>query len=393
MSRLRLADLPARGGATEVVECKGAGHPDTLCDAIAEELSIALSKLYLDCCGRILHHNVDKVLLRGGASSPAFGAGHLDAPIEVYVAGRATRRVGTWDLPVGELVDRTVRRVLRHRIRNLDVERGVVVHDLVRSGSGDLVGLFDRGSAAVVPLANDSSVGVGSAPLSRLERAVHAADRALRLRARSAPSCGEDTKVLGVARGDHMELTCACAMVGQHLPSLAAYVAAVEEVRAEIARATGIDTPRIHVNTADDLGGGQCFLTVTGTSAEAGDDGEVGRGNRVGGLITPARPMTLEAAAGKNPVAHVGKLYNVAAHVLAGRLVEAVEGLEAAEVLLVSQIGRPIDDPHVVEARLRLAPGLQCEDVACRVEALVDEELVALPSMWRRLLVGAIRLY
>ncbi|MGA0870211.1 MAG: methionine adenosyltransferase, partial [Planctomycetota bacterium] len=292
MSRLRLADLPARGGATEVVECKGAGHPDTLCDAIAEELSIALSKLYLDCCGRILHHNVDKVLLRGGTSSPAFGAGHLDAPIEVYVAGRATRRVGTWDLPVGELVDRTVRRVLRHRIRNLDVERGVVVHDLVRSGSGDLVGLFDRGSAAVVPLANDSSVGVGSAPLSRLERAVHAADRALRLRARSAPSCGEDTKVLGVARGDHMELTCACAMVGQHLPSLAAYVAAVEEVRAEIARATGIDTPRIHVNTADDLGAGQCFLTVTGTSAEAGDDGEVGRGNRVGGLITPARPMT-----------------------------------------------------------------------------------------------------
>ncbi len=393
MRQLRLADLPPRGGATEVVECKGAGHPDTLCDAVAEELSIALSRLYIDCCGRILHHNVDKVLLRGGSSTPAFGGGQLEAPLEVYVAGRATRRVGTWDLPVRDVVEPTVRRVLHQRVRHLDVERGVIVHDLVRAGSGDLVGLFDRGSARTVPLANDSSVGVGSAPPTRLERVVHAADRALRLRARSVPSCGEDTKILGVARGDHVELTCACAMVGQHLPDLAAYIAAVEDARASIAAATGLELGRVFVNTADDLSAGQCFLTVTGTSAEAGDDGEVGRGNRVGGLITPSRPMTLEAAAGKNPVAHVGKLYNVAAHILAARLVETIEDVLAAEVLLVSQIGRPIDDPHVVEARLGLAPGLQREAVARRVEALVEEELRALPSLWRRLLVGAVRLF
>ena len=53
------------------------------------------------------------------------------------------------------------------------------------------------------------------------------------------------------------------------------------------------------------------YLTVTGLSAEQGDDGEVGRGNRVNGLITPSRAMSLEAAAGKNAVAHVGKLYNL----------------------------------------------------------------------------------
>lgn len=393
MARVRLADLPLPGRETEVVECKGAGHPDTLCDAVAEELSVALSQLYLDTCGRILHHNVDKVLLRGGAARPGFGGGHLEAPIEVFVAGRATRRIDNWELPVRELVVRTVRRVLGARVRHLDVERNVLVHDLVRAGSGDLVGLFERAGAVAVPLANDTSVGVGSAPATPLERAVRAADDALRARARSVASCGEDTKVLGVALGDRIELTCACAMVGQHLAGLTDYIAAVEGVRASIADATGVDLGLIHVNTADELSSGQCFLTVTGTSAEAGDDGEVGRGNRVGGLITPSRPMTLEAAAGKNPVAHVGKLYNVAAHILAERLVADVDGIEAAEVLLVSQIGRPIDDPHVAEVRLRLAPGLTREHVARRVEALVEEELRALPSLWRRLLVGAVRLF
>jgi S-adenosylmethionine synthetase len=42
-------------------------------------------------------------------------------------------------------------------------------------------------------------------------------------------------------------------------------------------------------------------------------DAQFGRGNRINGLITPCRPMRLEAAAGKIPVTHVGKIYNVMA--------------------------------------------------------------------------------
>jgi S-adenosylmethionine synthetase len=72
---------------------------------------------------------------------------------------------------------------------------------------------------------------------------------------------------------------------------------------------------------AADLNAGDVFLTVTGTSAEASDDGEVGRGNRTNGLITPYRFMTMEAAAGKTPVSHAGKLYNLAADKIAGALV------------------------------------------------------------------------
>jgi S-adenosylmethionine synthetase len=85
------------------------------------------------------------------------------------------------------------------------------------------------------------------------------------------------------------------------------------------------------VNAADDLQAGSVYLTVTGTSAEAGDDGEAGRGNRVNGLITPYRPMTMESAAGKNPVTHVGKISNVCASLITQRQVTEIAEIAAVQ--------------------------------------------------------------
>ena len=94
------------------------------------------------------------------------------------------------------------------------------------------------------------------------------------------------------------------------------------------------------------------YLTVTGTSAEAGDDGQVGRGNRTSGLITPYRVMSTEAAAGKNPVTRVGKLYNVMASGIAATLVETVAGVTAADCVLVSQIGHPVANPAIADVAI-----------------------------------------
>ena len=63
----------------KVVERKGIG-PDTICDALAETLSRNLCREYRRCFGAILHHNVDKALLCGGRSTPAFGGGSVLAP-------------------------------------------------------------------------------------------------------------------------------------------------------------------------------------------------------------------------------------------------------------------------------------------------------------------------
>ena len=132
------------------------------------------------------------------------------------------------------------------------------------------------------------------------------------------------------------------------------------------------------VNTADELEGNY-YLTLTGTSAENGDDGAVGRGNRVNGLIAPFRSTSLEAACGKNPISHVGKIYNVLALLTAQRLVGEIEGVAEATVYILSQIGKPLDQPLVANARIRpvdkLTPALQAKVAECMDEMLarVDE--------------------
>jgi S-adenosylmethionine synthetase len=110
------------------------------------------------------------------------------------------------------------------------------------------------------------------------------------------PAWGEDVKVMGIRYGDRVELTVACAMIGKYLTHMDDYfaqVGAIERLVRDLAARHGFPDCKIHVNAADNPDEGTIYLTVTGTSAEGGDDGQVGRGNRVNGLITPSRPMSL----------------------------------------------------------------------------------------------------
>jgi len=389
---------PVEALEVEIVERKGRGHPDTICDALAEELSLSLCRFYLERFGMVLHHNVDKVLLWGGSARPAFRGGEVLAPIEIYLAGRATSEFRGAQVPLKELAVTGSRAWFRGNLRALDPDRHVKIHCLVRPGSADLVDLFLRQHRLGVALANDTSVGVGYAPRTDLENVVMAVETRLNsseVKATCA-AIGEDIKVLGIRRGDHIGLTVACALLGQSLADVSDYARHTEQVRTlalEAARALTDRDVAVAVNTADDLAAGKIYTTVTGTSAEAGDDGQAGRGNRANGLITPYRPMTLEAAPGKNPVTHVGKLYQVAARRVAEALVAGLEGVRAAECYVVSQIGRPVADPQVADVKLRVAPGARPSDFASRVEAMLRAELGRLETLWREAVERGVPVY
>jgi len=148
----------------------------------------------------------------------------------------------------------------------------------------------------------------------------------------------------------------------------------------------------VEVNAADDLSAGRIFLTVTGTSAESGDDGQAGRGNRVNGLITPGRAMTIESVAGKNPVTHVGKLYNLTAGLASERLVDALPGVRAAACRLVSQIGSPIEEPQLVEVRLSGRDPERDPELAAEATRIVRDELARLPQLADDLVRGRLKL-
>ncbi len=388
-----LAFPPVATLPLEIVERKGLGHPDTICDALAENLSLALSRFYLERFGAILHHNVDKGLLCGGAARPAFGGGEMTEPIEIYLAGRATASFEGVTIPVGEIAVEESRRWLREHLRHLDAERQVRIHPRIRPTSPDLAALFLRQRQAGALLANDTSFGVGFAPLDALESAVLAVERCLNSHEVKAAHAeiGEDIKVMGTRSGPDIELTVACALVGRHVPDLAAYQAKkarIRELALAAARAQAAGRIDVAVNTADGDSADSVYLTVTGLSAEAGDDGQVGRGNRVNGLITPYRPMSLEAAAGKNPVTHVGKLYNLIANRIARAVAAEVAGVQEAYCYLVSRIGRPVADPQLMDVKVRLADPHALAALQPRIAEVAQDRLSGIGVLWRELLEG-----
>jgi len=389
-----LLDAPAPGAAAnEVVERKGRGHPDGICDALAENLSIGLSRFYLERFGEILHHNVDKALLLGGAARPAFGGGELVEPIEITLAGRATRRFGGAAVPVEELAVELSREWLRQNLRHIDPARDVRIIPRLRETSPELAALFLRRGEGGVPRANDSSIGAAFAPLDRLERAVLAVEQRLAAPDTQAafPEIGDDVKVAGLRSGERIKLIVACAFVGRHVRDLGDYFAKKEHVgslAAAAAQAAAGGEIEVQVNAADGDKADSVYLTVTGLSAEAGDDGQVGRGNRVNGLITPYRPMSLEAAAGKNPVSHPGKIYNLLAERIARALAAEIPGVDEAYVRLLSCIGAPITEPALADVGLRLPDPAAIDAVRPRAAQLVRAHLEQAGELWREVLAG-----
>jgi S-adenosylmethionine synthetase len=382
--------------AVEVVERKGLGHPDTICDAIAEHFCVRLCREYLRRFGTILHHNVDKVLLCGGAARAAFGGGEILAPIEIILAGRATEVHRGERIEVREIAVEACREWFRAHVPALDVDRHLRITSRVRPGSSDLVALFGRSGTAA--LANDTSCGAGFAPFTDLERVVLAVEGALNApeAKRAHPEIGSDVKVMGVRRGTRIDLSIGCAFVGRHVRDAADYVRK-KSLAHDLAVAASRSATQFDVtatlNAADDVDRGDVYVTVTGTSAEAGDDGEVGRGNRTSGLITPYRPMTLEAAAGKNPVTHVGKLYNLVASRIAEAITVELPVVRDASCVLVSRIGQPVTDPQVVDVCTALRDDVDPRTLEAPIGGIVRAELGRLDALRDALLAERVPLY
>ena len=375
----------------EIVERKGIGHPDSICDGVAESVSRALSQLYLDRVGKVLHYNTDETQLVAGRAAPAFGGGEVVEPIYILIVGRATKEYDGEQLPVDSTALAAAREYLSEAIPELEYGTDVVVDVKLGEGSGDLQDVFGE-ETQEVPMANDTSFGVGHAPLTETETIVHEAERALNTTYHDDhPELGPDVKIMGKREGDRIDITVAAAMVDAYVDGLDEYDDAVDSVREYVDDLASEYTDRevhVDVNTADDYDDGSVYLTVTGTSAEQGDDGSVGRGNRANGLITPNRPMSMEATSGKNPVNHIGKIYNLLSTRIAESVTDEVGGIRDLQVRLLSQIGRPIDEPHVADAQIVTEDGVALGDIEEDVLAIVDRELSDVTDVTRSVIEG-----
>jgi S-adenosylmethionine synthetase len=396
----------------ELVERKGIGHPDTVCDAVADACSRALCAYYLENYGRVYHHNVDKAALVGGTAKPEYGGGLIIQPQYFLIVGRAINQIliecgdgkNKLDyIPVATICLDTQRKVLSEIFRNLDLNRDIQFDYAVRPGSIDLTRVFDESHHTdEVPLANDTSFGVGYAPYSDVEKIALEAEEMINSDKfkEKCKGSGEDIKVMVQRMGNEVGITVAAAMVSKYIEDASEYVSYTNQIRdAVLDLASDIIPERdvnCQVNVADNLEKGITYLTITGTSAEAGDDGEVGRGNRSNGLITPCRTMSLEAVCGKNPINHVGKLYNVLSTEIAQEIFQRGQGdIVEAHVRLLSQIGRRITDPWVNSIELIPAENVNFESIKKIAEEVSTEKLSkeSFINLRKRLIAGEVRVF
>jgi len=385
--------IPAEQRRVELVERKGIGHPDTICDEIMEQVSLALCREYRSTFGKILHHNTDKALLVAGRTEPRPGGGEVLDPMRLVFGDRATVEYRDRRIDAGAIAQEAARSWMASHLRMLDPERHVVFQNELKQGSAELTDIFERGEIG----ANDTSVGVGYAPLTETEQLVLEAESFINSGdfQNRFPEAGEDVKVMGCRIDRELTLTVALAFIDRYVETSERYFSRKREIQEALNghlqdRLQRIDRLEVTLNTLDDpeRGEGGMYLTVLGTSAESGDCGQVGRGNRSSGIIPLSRPMSAEAVAGKNPISHVGKIYNLLAHQAAADIQRRVSGVQEAYVWLCSQIGRPISRPLVASIQLVLEPEAAPADVRRPAETVLEEMLGDMPDFTERLVSG-----
>ncbi len=391
-----LKEIPLEQQRIEVVERKCLGHPDSIADGIAESISQALCRTYLDQTGGVLHHNTDQGEIVAGESKPQFGGGKILKPIYVLLDGRATKEFNGEKIPAEPVALNAARNYVRTILPELDFDRDIMFDCRLGTGSTDLRDVF-RPEEGTIPRANDTSFGVSYAPFTDVETCITKIssyiDNTLRPK---YPVFGQDIKIMGMRKDDTINLTICCAMIDKYVSSLAEYVEFREKLRSEAEKVAKEFTKRkvvVSVNAADCDKECSLFLTVTGTSAEMGDDGSVGRGNRANGLITPHRPMSMEATSGKNPINHIGKIYNLLSHELAHKCAEEVPGIEQIEIRLLSQIGNPIDQPLIAGVRIIPKDSYTVKDIENDVYEIVDSGLANITSITERVIRGELKTF
>ncbi|MHA1207768.1 MAG: methionine adenosyltransferase [Candidatus Freyarchaeota archaeon] len=375
-----LKQVPLEEQRMEICERKGVGHPDTICDSVMNEVSIALSKLYMEKFGAIMHHNVDKSLLAAGETETRFGGGELKKRMLMVFGDRATFEVGGVEVPVEEITIEASKRWFRENLRFVDPDEHLKFQIELKRGSQALVDIFERRGRYLG--ANDTSAAVGYAPMSTTEKIVFDTEKFLNSREfkKSFPETGEDVKIMGFRKEKNLKITVAMAFVDRFIDSEEDYFRKKEEVSEEIKQfvdsRVDMDKVELTVNALDVRGRGVdgIYLTVLGTSADGADCGQVGRGNRVNGIIPLNRPTSSEAAAGKNPVSHVGKIYNLLSYRIANEIYERISGFKEVYVWLLSQIGKPINEPMVASIQVILEQGLSLSTVSEEIENVVQAE-------------------
>jgi len=398
----------------EIVERKGIGHPDTLCDTIAEKVSQTYSQYCLKHYGIILRHMVDKIALSGGAAKVKFGGGEMQTPIRLYLNCRFTRTYQQETIPYLEIVKETVYKHLGNVLPLLDLNQWLMIVDNTHFAPGPGVVYEADGSTPnerqfffEIPQkefavfhdnslrSNDTSTAVAYSPLSATEKIVILIETTLNGEEfkKLHPYVGTDIKVMARRMKKRMDITICVPFVATHTPSKEFYFEKLKYLEDFIKQLVVSKFEQFNVsislNTRDNPSKSDYYLTLTGSAIESGDEGVVGRGNRYNGVIPFTRHMSMEACCGKNPVYHVGKLYTAICSLISEEIFNIV-GLETY-VYLTSQMGRSLSDPW--SACIEVCGGNATPMQRQLIEVIIEHNLAKINETTQKIVNGELDLF
>lgn len=389
-----ISSIPTFKKRFEIVERKGIGHPDTICDLIMNQVSIDLSKLYLKETGAIQHHNMDKGMLVAGQTVNKFGGGKVTKPMKLILGDRATSEVNGKKIPIGDLAITSAKSWFEKNLRFVKDEN-VEYQVEIGPTSSELQSVFEDPSSFA---ANDTSVVVGYAPFTDTEDIVLETEQFINSKnfKNEFPESGEDVKVMGFRNGNNMDITVAMAFVDQYVESESHYSRKKKEMQQKIEdffRERDQLKVELNINCLDDITKGidGLYLTVLGTSADSADSGEVGRGNMPNRVISPSRPAGAEASAGKNPVSHIGKIYNMLSFRIADEIHKNVSEVDEVFVWMYNVIGRPVNEPKAVIVQPIVEDEFKKKESKEKIEEIVNKNLSNMKQFCDELISGKIQ--
>lgn len=310
----------------EIVERKGQGHPDTLCDAIAERCSYEYCKYFNLKFGRYADHWFDKVILVGGRSDISYGVGNIIEPYKVLICGKCVKRVGQVEIPVYQIFQKAVDYVLSNNLTGYSSKEHRVVIDYTvdSQGAGRLSNRYQPRSISDLKeissndkVSNDCNILSAHYPFSLLEQSIIDLEKHLNSSTfkKTFPFSGWDIKITGIGSDGKLEYVVNVPIIAHYVKNKDDYLNKIRNIEKMVndflLNKLGNVEFIVIINPQDKTG--EPYLTALGSAADTGDVGVVGRGNRANGLITPMKSMSIEAASGKNPLDHTGKIYTLLA--------------------------------------------------------------------------------
>jgi S-adenosylmethionine synthetase len=398
----------------EIVERKGIGHPDTLCDTIAEKISQAYSQYCLKHYSIVLRHMVDKIALSGGASKVQFGGGEMQKPMKLYLNCRFTKKYQEEDIPYLQIVKDIVYKHFKYIFPLLNLDKWLIIVDNTHFTPGpgvvydsDGITQNERKFFFEVPKkefaifhdnsfkSNDTSTAVAYSPLSKTEQIVIFIETSLNEKKfkNIHPYVGTDIKVMAKRVKKCIDITLCIPFISIHTPNKIFYFKKIKFLTHLIKKLVISKFKKfsitVTINTRDDSSKSDYYLTLIGSSIESGDEGVVGRGNRYNGVIAFTRHMSMEACCGKNPVYHVGKLYMAICYLISDEIFNLF-GFETY-VYMTSQMGRSLLDPWFVCIELYKKNITSVEYQM--IEEVVERNLVNINKVTQKIIKGELNLF